>query len=61
MNVQILAYAHARNKKNAASLHLFVYSENIPLMLQNSKPVQKRGIAGEKCRFFRHSLADTKG
>ena len=48
-------------KKNAASLHLFIYSENIPLMLQNSKPVQKRGIAGGKCGFFRHSLADTKG
>ena len=48
-------------KKKAASLHLFIYSENIPLMLQNPKPVQKRGIAGGKCGFSRHSLADTKG
>ena len=48
-------------KKICCFITVPIYSENMPLMLQNSKPVQKRGIAGEKCGFFRHSLADTKG
>ena len=32
-------------KKKSFFITVPIYSENIPLMLQNSEPVQKRGIA----------------